>query len=96
VLLAAGFPPALAARGYTAIAHFVVGFAIQQPVDATGDRGPGSRLSNYYRSLDPQLYPATAAVADLLPGATIDEEFEFGLELIIDGLELALRLSAAQ
>jgi AcrR family transcriptional regulator len=96
VLLAAGFPPGLAARGYTAIAHFVVGFAIQQPIDETVDPGRRRRLRNYYRSLDPRAHPATTAVADVLTGATIDEEFEFGLELIIDGLELALRRSGAR
>jgi AcrR family transcriptional regulator len=91
VLLAAGFPPGFAARGYTAIAHFVIGFAIQQPLDETADPGRDGRLRDYYRSLDSRTYPATTTVADILPGATIDEEFEFGLGLIIDGLENALR-----
>jgi AcrR family transcriptional regulator len=91
VLLAAGFPPRLAARGYTALAHFVIGFAIQQPLDETGNRERLGRLRAYYRSLDSRTYPATTIVADLLPGATIDEEFDFGLNLIIDGLENALR-----
>ncbi len=91
VLLAAQFPALLAARGYTVLAHFVVGFAIQEHVDEAADPERASRLRDYYRSLDPQGYPATTAVADVLPGATIDDEFEFGLSLIIDGLENALR-----
>jgi AcrR family transcriptional regulator len=91
VLLAAGFPPELAARGYTTIAHFVIGFAIQQPVDEPAGSERTSRLRDYYRSLDARTYPATTTVADVLPGATIDEEFEFGLNLVIDGLERALR-----
>jgi AcrR family transcriptional regulator len=91
VLLAAKFPPQLAARGYTAIAHFVVGFALQQPLDETADSERANQLRDYYRSLDPRTYPATTAVAELLPGAKIDDEFEFGLNLIIDGLETALR-----
>jgi hypothetical protein len=43
-------------------------------------------------------YRATTTVADLLPGATIDEEFELGLGLwlIVDGLELDLRRLVAQ
>jgi AcrR family transcriptional regulator len=90
VLLAAGFPPGLAARGYTAIAHFVIGFALQQPADETADPGRGRRLRDYYRSLEPRTYPATTTVADELPSATIDDEFEFGLSLIVDGLEHAL------
>lgn len=91
LLLAAGFPPKLAARGYTALAHFVIGFASQQPIDKTADPERARRLRAYYHSLDSQSFPATTTVADALPGATIDEEFEFGLNLIIDGLENALR-----
>jgi AcrR family transcriptional regulator len=94
VLLAAGFPPGLAARGYTAVAHFVIGFASQQPVDETADPERAGRLRAYYRSLDSRSFPATTAVAEVLPGATIDEEFQFGLNLIIDGLENALRTRA--
>jgi AcrR family transcriptional regulator len=90
VLLAARFPPQLAARGYTALAHFVVGFALQQQFDETADPERASQLRDYYRALDSRTYPATITVADVLPGATIDEEFEFGLNLIIDGLENAL------
>jgi Tetracyclin repressor-like, C-terminal domain len=90
-LLAAGFPPTLAARGYTALAHFVIGFASQQPVDETADPERANRLRDYYGSLDARSYPATTTVADLLPGATIDEEFQFGLNLVIGGLENALR-----
>ncbi len=93
-LLAAGFPPELAARGYTALAHFVIGFASQQPFDETAEPGSADRLAAYYRSLDPRSFPATAAVAGLLPGATIDEEFQFGLNLVINGLEQALRHSS--
>jgi hypothetical protein len=91
VLPAAKFPPQQAARGYTAIAHFVVGFALQQPLDETADSERASQLRDYYRSLDSRTYPASTTVAEQLPGATIDEEFEFGLNLIIDGLETALR-----
>jgi AcrR family transcriptional regulator len=96
MLLAAGFPPELAARGYTALAHFVIGFASQQPIDKTADPERARRLRAYYRSLDPRSFPAITAVADLLPGATVDEEFQFGLNLIIDGLENALRTATAR
>jgi AcrR family transcriptional regulator len=91
VLLAAKFPPRLAARGYTALAHLVVGFALQQQLDETADSEHASQLSDFYRSLDPRTYPATTTVAELLPGATIDDEFEFGLNLIIERLENTLR-----
>jgi AcrR family transcriptional regulator len=89
LLLSYGFPVELAARALTAIGHYVIGFAIQQ-------HGPGAPrpedevlLRDYYRSLDPATYPATTAAADDLTGVPLEEEFRFGLGLVLDGLEKA-------
>jgi hypothetical protein len=38
-----------------------------------------------WNNLDPRQFPATVSVADHLP-VPLDDEFAFGLELIIDGL----------
>ncbi|TLS44405.1 TetR/AcrR family transcriptional regulator [Streptomyces montanus] len=95
LFLSHGFSVRLAARAYTALGHYVTGFAIQQ-------YGPGSprpedqvHLRGYYRSLDPAAYPATAAAADDLTSVPLQEEFRFGLELLLDGLEQA-RLRESQ
>lgn len=82
-----GFPVALAARAFTAIGHYVVGFAIQQ--HGPGSPGPGdeSDLLDHYRALDPNTYPATTAAADDLTNVPLQEEFRFGLGLLLDGLE---------
>lgn len=84
-----GFPVGLAARAYTAIGHYVIGFAIQQ-------HGPGAphpeeelQRRDYYKSLDPAVYPATIAAADELTSVPLHEEFRFGLDLLLDGLERA-------
>ncbi|MEU9236005.1 TetR/AcrR family transcriptional regulator [Streptomyces subrutilus] len=84
-----GFPVALAARAFTAIGHYVVGFAIQQ--HGPGAPGPGDQphLLDYYRSLDPNTYPATTAAADDLTNVPLQEEFRCGLRLLLDGLEQA-------
>jgi AcrR family transcriptional regulator len=91
LLLAYGFSVGLAARAFTAVGHYVVGFAIQQ-------HGPGAarpedrlQLRDYYRSLDPAVYPATTAAAEELTGMSSHEEFQFGLDLVLDGLEQARR-----
>jgi AcrR family transcriptional regulator len=83
LLLANGFLPALAARSYATLARYVLGFAIQ----LTGHTGhpEDARLSTEFRSLDPDLFPATVGVADHMP-VQLEDEFAFGLELIIDGL----------
>jgi uncharacterized membrane protein (DUF4010 family) len=71
MLLDNGFPPALAARSYAMLARYVLGFAIQ----LTGARGDldDAGLARVFHDLDSLPVP-------------LDDEFEFGLELIIDGL----------
>ncbi|HEX4251017.1 MAG TPA: TetR/AcrR family transcriptional regulator [Pseudonocardia sp.] len=89
-LVACGFEPRLAARAYTTIAHYVVGFAVQQ--HAPGAPGPedAAVLGDFYRALDPVTYPYTVAASDALTAVSLDEEFAEGLEFILDGIERAL------
>jgi AcrR family transcriptional regulator len=87
VLLARGFPPDLAARAYTAVAHYVVGFALQQHAPRAPQREDAARLCDFYRALDAELYPATVATADELTSVPLDEEFSFGLQLVLDGIQ---------
>ncbi|MFD9592979.1 TetR/AcrR family transcriptional regulator [Kitasatospora sp. NPDC059973] len=89
-----GFPVALAARAFTAIGHYVIGFAIQQHGPAAPRPEEQTHLRDYYNSLDPQVYPATTGAAEELTSVPLDEEFRFGLDLLLDGLERA-RLAAA-
>jgi AcrR family transcriptional regulator len=83
IMLDNGFPPALAARSYATLARYVLGFAIQltSPVGNLDD----VRLAQAFHDLDPNQFPATVKVADHLP-VPLDDEFEFGLDLIIGGL----------
>ena len=88
ILLANGFPPELAALSYATLARYILGFAIQ----ITGTRSDldDARLNQVFHDLDPRTFPATVSVADSLP-VPLDDEFAFGLELIIDGLTHALQ-----
>jgi AcrR family transcriptional regulator len=83
ILLDHGFPSALAARSYATLARYILGFAIQltSPLADLDDAG----LAQVFHDLDPGQFPATVAVADSLP-VPLEDEFAFGLELIIDGL----------
>ncbi|MEU6802619.1 TetR/AcrR family transcriptional regulator [Streptomyces neyagawaensis] len=87
LFLSHGFPVGLAARAFTAIGHYVIGFAIQQ--HGPGAPGPEDQgqLRDYYHSLDPTAYPATTAAADELTSVPLHEEFRFGLDLLLSGLE---------
>jgi AcrR family transcriptional regulator len=87
VLLARGFPLDLAARAYTAVAHYVVGFALQQHAPGAPQPEDAARLRDFYRALDAETYPATVAAADELTCVPLDEEFRFGLQLVLDGIE---------
>jgi TetR/AcrR family transcriptional regulator, tetracycline repressor protein len=83
LLLDSGFAPKLAARSYATLSHYVLGFVAQLDgrTTATGD----SRLPAEFGGLDRDLFPATSTVAKHLP-VPLEDEFEFGLDLIIGGL----------
>ncbi|WP_024697043.1 TetR/AcrR family transcriptional regulator [Pseudomonas avellanae] len=89
LFLANGFPAELAARAYTSVAHYVLGFAIQQHSSASSEAAQGEELVEFFAALDASEYPAIATAGRHLPGISVEDEFRFGLKLIIDGLELA-------
>ncbi|MEX0168319.1 TetR/AcrR family transcriptional regulator [Streptomyces sp. LMG1-1-1.1] len=84
-LLAHGLPADLAARAFTAVTHYVIGFTAQQygPAAAPDD---GPRLAAFYRELDPAAYPALHQAARTLTSVPVEEEFAFGLGLLVHGL----------
>jgi len=87
-LLDNGFPPALAARSYATLARYVLGFAMQLNNSHAG-LGDAT-LAQIFHNLDPNQFPATRTVADSLP-VPFEDEFAFGLDLIVEGLTQALR-----
>ena len=84
-----GFSARLAARAYTTIVQFVIGFAVLEP----GSPGPAdaAALARHYRRLDPEVYPNTVAVADALTSVPLEDEFLEGLQIILDGIDRARR-----
>jgi TetR/AcrR family tetracycline transcriptional repressor len=85
LLLDSGFEPELAARSYATVARHVLGFAIQLTGLSTAGQMDDTLASNRFRGANPSDFPATIRVADHMP-VPLEEEFEFGLELIINGL----------
>jgi AcrR family transcriptional regulator len=86
VLLDNGFAPAAAAHAYATLARYVLGFAIQLSGSTSATAEGDAAVAAAFHQLDPSRYPATVAVADELP-VPLEEEFEFGLRLIVAGLE---------
>jgi hypothetical protein len=80
LLLKAGFSPSLAAQACATLARYVLGFATQLSPPNARDGG-----DEVWQTLDPQAFPAIVSVADHLP-VPLEQEFTFGLELVIKGL----------
>jgi AcrR family transcriptional regulator len=87
LLLGHGFPVDLAAHAFTAVGHYVVGFAVQQHGPGAPDTGSGGELLKFYRALNPVAFPATTAAAHDLTSVPLEDEFRFGLDLITSSLE---------
>ncbi|EGD41696.1 transcriptional regulator, TetR family [Nocardioidaceae bacterium Broad-1] len=90
VLLDAGFQPPVAIRCYATLARFVLGFAIQLNGEGTED----AALAQAYRNPGDDSRPASAAVADFFP-VPLDDEFSFGLDLLVTGLAQLRREGSA-
>ena len=93
MLVRFGFSPRLAARAYTTLAHYVIGFAVQQFAPGASGDEEAAALGDYYRQLDPERYPWTLAAAKDLTSVSLQDEFLEGLEFILDGIDHARRRS---
>ena len=89
----AGFTPALTAHAYSAMDAYIYGFALQErnlPFDKGVDTAVLAQA--FLASFPTADYPhlATFTIEHVLqPGYDFSGEFEFGLDLILDGLERA-------
>jgi len=96
-LAAGGFPIDLAGHAYALLDSYVFGFALQEaglPVERTD--GVGELADAVMAGFEPGQYPHLARLATevvMKPGYDFGAEFDFGLGLILDGLQE--RLDAA-
>ena len=92
-LLAAGFSMELTAHAFSAIDSYVYGFALQEkglPFDTPEQTAEMARAMLAAFPVDefPHLAAFTAEHV-MRPGYDYADEFEFGLDLVLDGLERA-------
>jgi AcrR family transcriptional regulator len=85
VLLDGGFPPRVAAYAYATLARYVLGFAVQVNGHGGARQPDETQSAAVFQGLDPDLFPATVAVAGVMP-VPIADEFAFGLDLLLSGL----------
>ncbi len=94
ILRRAGFSVTLAAHAYSVLDSYIYGFALQEPnlpFDAREDTAKATRaiLARFTSGEYPHL--TEMAVEHVLqPGYDYGDEFEYGLDLILDGLEKAV------
>ncbi len=98
VLRGAGFPVALAAHAFSAMDSYIYGFALQQkalPFES------GEQIADLAQDIlgrfPVDAYPHLAELTVqhvLRPGYDYGHEFDFGLDLVLDGLDRALRADA--
>ena len=92
-LLGAGFDERETAAAYHALLYFTLGHAaLEAPYVQMGDEKATAIIAEtrgYYLAQPPEQYPHVAAVAPHLYG-DLDEQFDYGLERLLDGLETAL------
>ena len=90
----AGFSIQMAAHAYSAMDSYIYGFALQQTTLAVDpSKPPEASAQDFLQQLAADRYPHLAELTRkvaMKPGYDYSKEFEFGLDLILDGLE-ALR-----
>ncbi|MGH3726101.1 MAG: TetR/AcrR family transcriptional regulator [Mycobacterium sp.] len=82
----AGFSPTDAARIYTTVGRYVLGFATQIGLQHKMRDTDVAMFTRLVQNLDMADFPLSLSTADSLL-VPIDDEFEFGLGLLIAGLE---------
>jgi AcrR family transcriptional regulator len=90
----AGFPVALAAHAYSALDSYIYGFALQEaslPFDTSEQTSELAQAIVAQFPVDEYPHLAEFTFEHVLrPGYDYGSEYQFGLDLILDGLEKAL------
>ncbi len=87
-LVGAGFPIALARRGFLALDTQVIGFAVAEVHIPTGSDGPQEAARAFAEHVPASLFPnMTAMMGDLLQTGDYHYPFAATVDLLLDGLE---------
>jgi AcrR family transcriptional regulator len=92
-LITAGFSLKAAARAFSLLDSYIYGFSIQQfNFLADGDASPEEMAKMFLASIPVDKYPSLHQMAShaMKSGYDAESDFDFGLQLILDGLERIL------
>jgi AcrR family transcriptional regulator len=92
VLRRAGFTVGLAAGAFSMLDSYIYGFGRQSLSFASGDRGTAQAAEDFLKTFPSKEFPHLAEMAVTFASNPYDEasDFEFGLTLILDGLQRVL------
>ncbi|MCI0397282.1 MAG: TetR/AcrR family transcriptional regulator C-terminal domain-containing protein [Chloroflexi bacterium] len=91
-LLDAGFGHKDAAYAGFLLNDYVTTFVLEETQDANAEAesAADSGVQNWVKALPPNDYPSIVALADYLMELDVDERFQFGIEILRNGLETHL------
>jgi AcrR family transcriptional regulator len=95
VLRQAGFSPAATVNAFFALFNYTIGFELIGRVNPGGadvasdgnGQEPAKNFRDYFSALPPEAVPTIAALAPRLTGAKTGRRFEYGLDLVLSGLQ---------
>jgi hypothetical protein len=91
ILRAAGIPDAAAVRIFYSLFTYVFGFVIWEiPRQPGGRDGYVQRRREQLDDLPGAQFPALSELAPVLATSTTEEQFEFGLGLLLGGIEAVI------
>lgn len=88
-----GFPLVLAGHAYSLLDCYIYGFALEESALPFGPQNLDEAMAGFMAQFQADEYPHLVEFAMqrvLQPGYDYADEFDFGLELILDGLERQL------
>jgi AcrR family transcriptional regulator len=94
LLLEGGFSPAEASDAFFALFTYATGFQQMGRIAPLRDETPGAE-TEYYPPLPPERIPAITAVSPHLDGVHRPGRFDYGLELLLAGLQAKLAQAEA-
>jgi AcrR family transcriptional regulator len=81
-----GFSASLAARTYLLLTRYVIGSLHTYGRSSKTHADERAELVGLFRELDPSEFPTVVALAEELGGQRPEDEFEFGLTALLDGI----------
>jgi AcrR family transcriptional regulator len=81
-----GFSASLAARTYLLLTRYVIGSLHTYGRSSKTHADERGELVGLFRELDPSEFPTVVALAEELGGQRPEDEFEFGLTALLDGI----------